>query len=368
MTALVQAKPAGALTSSVQSVTVTPSASSTAKTLLVAFVNFKSATATITAPTNWVQRAIIQAQGETLVAFDYEDNPGSLASFLFSTTAAAGAMSAIVMEFSGAEVASVDVTANNNGSSTAPDSGTTATTAQANEIWVGALGYGSAATRTISAITNGFTGDATNQIADASNAGATNGAHTSSYYKIVSSTGTPDVGVTLNSTSSWVGLMLAYKLLATSSRTISLSAPLGSTLSRSIPLTGPLQSQGLSRPIPLTGPLQSLALSRPIPLTAPLQSTALSRAITLTAPLMSGGLSRPIPLSAPLQSTALARIIALTTPLGSTLSRAIPLTASLAITRNRSIPLTAPLAVQTPPPPVPIRFIVRDGKITFKVR
>ena len=233
----VQGKAGGVLSSSVQSVTVTLDNPSTIHNLLIATVSTKHTGTTFTAPANWVQQLTVSAQVQTETYFTYVDNPGGLTSFAFTMTDTADGMSATVAEFSGmGTTISVDKTANaNSASSTTMDSGTTATTTNAVELWYGALAYGSGSTKVISAVTNGFTAPA-ELIANAAITGNAHGAHISNYYKIPGTTGTADVGATLATASTSIGMMLTLISTDTSSGTIGVathgqwpSAPLRST-------------------------------------------------------------------------------------------------------------------------------------------
>lgn len=199
------APPAGALTTNVTSITATLGVASTAGNILLAAVMHSASAQTITAPANWVQLAANSAT-RTLQIWAYVNNPGGITSVQFSA-GTSGGMSLIVVEFSGVATSSpLDQNATNVNSvgSVTMDSGTTATTTNANELWFAALGYGGGSNRTISGITNGFTAD---QIANASSGGGT-GAHLSDYYKIVAATGTANVEATLASSSSWAGAIV----------------------------------------------------------------------------------------------------------------------------------------------------------------
>ncbi len=106
---------------------------------------------------------------------------------------------AVVMEYSGLLApASFDLAANstNNGNSTSPVTGTTTTTTQSGELWIGGIGIASSAP-TLGSITNSFT---TVDNAVTSNGTAGNNARIYALERMVSATGTASSGGTITST------------------------------------------------------------------------------------------------------------------------------------------------------------------------
>jgi len=104
----------------------------------------------------------------------------------------------------------LDKTATNTGAtSTAGDTGTTATTTQADELWVGVVGAAQTADVSQSSPTNGFT------LLDGVNI-VQSGVHTSSCYleKIVSATGAANSGTTLANSGHWGGCIATFKAVA----------------------------------------------------------------------------------------------------------------------------------------------------------
>lgn len=113
---------------------------------------------------------------------------------------------AVVIEYSGLLVPGpLDQTATATGSGSAVSTGTTASTSEANELWIGGIAISSGST-TVSSILNGFTSVANS---------ATNGFNNAKAYaleKIVSATGTASSGGTAsNSNITWAGTMATFR-------------------------------------------------------------------------------------------------------------------------------------------------------------
>jgi len=108
-----------------------------------------------------------------------------------------------VCEYSGVATTSfLDKTATNTNTSTSPDTGTTAATTQADELWIG--GTEIAGNYTQSLPTNGFT------LLDG--AGYSGGPLCNGFLeKIVSATGTANSGTTIASSVTWVGCIATFK-------------------------------------------------------------------------------------------------------------------------------------------------------------
>ena len=119
-------------------------------------------------------------------------------SVLFTFSSTSGYAAADICEYSGLASSPVDKTATNTGDSTSLDTGTTAPTSQANELFVGAtVGYGA----TQSSPTNGFT------LLD----GAADTATSLAYLEnIVSATGTADSGASLPAAHHWIGCIATF--------------------------------------------------------------------------------------------------------------------------------------------------------------
>ena len=110
---------------------------------------------------------------------------------------------AVIAEYSGlSSLIPVDTIAANNGTATSADTGTTATTSQANELWFGVIG-----------LANGTTtlGTPKNSFAIVTNAVETTTAKVYALEKIVTASGAADSGGTLSSPVNWNGLIVAFK-------------------------------------------------------------------------------------------------------------------------------------------------------------
>ena len=135
---------------------------------------------------------------------------------------------AIVMEYSGVLTASpLDVTANSTGNSTAAVTGTTTTTSQANELWIGGIGLVNSG-YTLSSILNSFTSVTSSQ----STSTASNNAKIYALEKFVSATGTASSGGTVSTTSYWSGAIATFKTVTPT------NLALGGTAAGNYTLTG----------------------------------------------------------------------------------------------------------------------------------
>jgi hypothetical protein len=114
-----------------------------------------------------------------------------------------------VCEFTGPFASSqVDKTAVNQGSGSSGDSGTTNPTIQTSELWIGAIGVVLAGDSMVtqSSPTNSFT------LLDGLPVGITAFYSSIAYcYKVVSSTGTANVGTNIQSIASWEGCIATFK-------------------------------------------------------------------------------------------------------------------------------------------------------------
>lgn len=177
------------------------------------YVNEHAGAVTITGPSGWTQ----------IPTDSPSDNASNVKTALYYKTAGAsepthvtGSLSSavswgmVVWEFNSdtGGTWNLDQSAHSTGTSTAPASGTTATTSQANEICVAAIGVGNA-NPTLSAPTNGFTLQETGG-AGSSSSGVVYGG----LYKIVSATGTQGTAVT-SSSQPWAGIIATFYVGAT---------------------------------------------------------------------------------------------------------------------------------------------------------
>ena len=171
---------------------------------------------------------------------------GSGAGTVVTVSTSAGRCAGVVMEYSGIPTTNaVDQTAASpGGSGTATLTGTTAATTQANEVWIGGIGY-----RT-SSLTLGTPLNSFSSVANAqSNSGsASNNAKVYALDRIVSATGTASSGGTLTASAVWSGAISTFK--AASSSTLALSG----TAATNYTLTGMTGSVAITaKPLTVTG-------------------------------------------------------------------------------------------------------------------
>jgi hypothetical protein len=114
--------------------------------------------------------------------------------------------SAVIGEYADVELTGAfDVSAINSGTGTTVTSGTTATTAIANQVWIG--GFVNINTSTYASPTNSFT-----QVGQVSSTGGgpTTRSNAVMYERIVSTTGTASVGATLSASQEWAGVVATF--------------------------------------------------------------------------------------------------------------------------------------------------------------
>ena len=115
---------------------------------------------------------------------------------------------AVVMQYSGLVSGSAaDKTAQSSGNSTAAVTGTTATTFQANELWIGGIGLTSSAF-TLGTPLNTFTAVAN---AASTNATATSNARVYALERMVTATGAANSGGTVSATGQWSGAIVTFR-------------------------------------------------------------------------------------------------------------------------------------------------------------
>ncbi|MEO8899120.1 MAG: VCBS repeat-containing protein [Candidatus Dormibacter sp.] len=126
-----------------------------------------------------------------------------------SVTATTAASSGIIIRFyeiNGATTTDpLDKVVTATGASTAPNSGATAATSQASEVAIGSIGWATSVT-TISALTGGFTTDAT-----VVNTSAGVDSNEQDGHQVTSATGTLDFAGTLSASHAWVASIATFK-------------------------------------------------------------------------------------------------------------------------------------------------------------
>jgi hypothetical protein len=314
--------------------------------LLVATVSSGNNTVTFTGPSLWTQATINQPSGgsatlDTSIWWTVV-SAGQAGATSWTWTLSSSHNPYICIEewhsTTGWLASPVDVTANGDTGTPAQittiTSGTTATTAQASELWIASLMYNAGA-QTESSITSGWTKDL--EITD-----STPNHTVTMLYNIASATGTASCSYTIGTAEYWCGCVATFKPVAvtTTTRTVPATAVLMSTVTRTIPTTAVLQSTGVSRTIPTSAVLQSLGISRTIPATADIAVTT-SRTIPCTISL-DQPVTRTIPATIVLMQTV-QRTLPATIVLMQTVQRTLPATVDLSTTTARIIPATIDL-------------------------
>jgi hypothetical protein len=168
--------------------------------LLVLVVTNRDGNA-VTTPAGWTlaeERRV--AASQTIYVF-YKQGAASESGAVNATLSGSVPWQAYLLEYAHiAPTGALDVTVDATGTSTTPSTGTTATTTQAQELWLGILNQGSGAVHTLP--TNGFT------IVDQSQE---SGHSTAVLEKTVTATGTASTSTTTSSGSAWVGVMVTFK-------------------------------------------------------------------------------------------------------------------------------------------------------------
>lgn len=136
---------------------------------------------------------------------------GSAGTTVTVTTNQAGGIALAAMEFSGVSTA-FDKYTNNTGSSTSPSTGTSATSATANQLWAAVLGHRASGGCTFSAATNSFTIAAQTR----STLSTTSDRSVCLLYRVVSGTGTMNAGATASTTGVWTGQAIGLEESAAS--------------------------------------------------------------------------------------------------------------------------------------------------------
>ena len=220
---------------------VLPNAPADGDALILTYGSNKGSSAVIIAITgvsetgaSWTQQKALQAGSQ----FDDEiwmapNVSGAGATITISITNFANKASIVVnvCEYSGLTVSPLDQTASNsNLGSSMTDTGTTPTTTQASELWVGGVAAGAGQ----STPTNGFT-----LLDGAVYNGGTSNLADAYLEKIVSSTGAANSGTTLTTSTVWIGLMTTFKGVPTYTLNVDVFAADGSTplVSASVTMT-----------------------------------------------------------------------------------------------------------------------------------
>jgi autotransporter-associated beta strand protein len=207
------------------SFTVTMGATPAAGNTLIAVISSRGAAANqisglSSTGASWARAAqSTNTSGSTLEIWSAPVGSGAGAVVTIATTT--GRCAGVVIEYSGllTTASPVDQWAISNNIGTAAVTGTTAATSQANEVWIGGIGYRSS-TPTLGSILNSFT-----SVASAKTTSTTPANNVMAYAleAIVSATGTAGSGGTLTASATWSGAIATFKAAATS--TLALTGP-----------------------------------------------------------------------------------------------------------------------------------------------
>ena len=147
---------------------------------------------------------------------------GASAGSVVTITTAQGRCAAVVIEYSGLATANtVDQTAASaGGNSSNPVTGTSPTTTQTGELWIGAIGY-RASSPTLGSLLNSF---ASVTSAQSNSASSSSNAKIYALERIVNATGAASSGGTLSATAQWSGTIATFKDAVTSTLALGGSA------------------------------------------------------------------------------------------------------------------------------------------------
>ncbi|MCX6867421.1 MAG: MBG domain-containing protein, partial [Verrucomicrobia bacterium] len=175
----------------------------------------------------WTRASQAANSNGTTTEIWYAPNVSGAGKTITITQASALRSAAVVMEYPGVlAVSPVDQTGNATGSSTAPVTGTTAATVQANELWIGGIGYISS-TPTLGSLLNSFSSVAN---AQTSYSTASYNAKVYALERTVNSIGTASSGGTLSTSAQWSGAIATFKMAMPSTLVLAGSAANNYTL------------------------------------------------------------------------------------------------------------------------------------------
>jgi hypothetical protein len=208
------------------SFTVTMGAAPAAGNTLVAVISSRGSAANqitgiSSTGASWARAAqSTNASGSTLEIWSAPVGSGAGVVVTIATTT--GRCAGVVIEYSGlmTTASPVDQWAVSNNIGTAAVTGTTTATTQANEVWIGGIGYRSS-TPALGSILNSFT-----SVGSAKTTSTTPGNNVMVYAleAIVSATGTAGSGGTLTASATWSGAIATFKAAVTSTLALTGSA------------------------------------------------------------------------------------------------------------------------------------------------
>jgi len=170
---------------------------------------------------SWSRAAQAANSSNTTIEIWYAPNVAGAAKAITISLASSLRSAAVVMEYSGVLSAnSLDQSASATGNSASPITGTTATTLQANELWIGGIGYASS-TPTLGTPLNNFTAVAN---AQSGSGNANSNAKVYALERLTNPGGSASSGGTLSASVAWSGSIATFKTLSTSSLALGGSA------------------------------------------------------------------------------------------------------------------------------------------------
>ena len=211
-------------TSSKTSFSVTMSAAPVAGNTLVAVISTRGTSdnrvsGIAQTGANWSRAAQASNATGTTTEIWVASNVAAGAGTAITITQASLRSAAVVVEYSGVLAANpLDQTNGATGSSAAAVTGTTAITAQANELWLGGIGIADGRRTLDAPYGNAFTA-----VASTLSGTTTSDAMCYALEKMVSATGSASSGGTVNSSDAWAGVIATFKAAATS--TLALAGP-----------------------------------------------------------------------------------------------------------------------------------------------
>jgi hypothetical protein len=166
---------------------------------------------------SWIRAAQVANANNSTTEIWYTTNLNSAATGITINLAASLKAAAVVMEYTGLLTPNaVDVTANSTGNSTAAVTGTTITTTQANELWIGGIGLADSA-NTVGTPNNSFT-----SVANVTSAGNGTDMRVYALERITNTTATASSGGTVSAIAQWSGVIATFKATLSSGTVLTL--------------------------------------------------------------------------------------------------------------------------------------------------
>lgn len=222
------------------SASATFSATTVSGNMLVAFL--VTSTATLGALGSWTNPQ--SGFGSAINIYGlYQILAAGATTYTVNMGGTAGPWTLVIVEITGQQATPFDKSAvSADTTSTAAVTGTTTTTAQANELFIGVMAYNSTTTLTWSALTSGW-----GQMSTADTTG-TNGIHQTVVTKWASATATANAAATISSSKEHLGVILTFKTAANAGPTLGGTMAGAGTAAAALTVSHPLagESDGAS--------------------------------------------------------------------------------------------------------------------------